>query len=104
VYERIRSAQVLADLKESNSLNAAAWDDLTQDIPYQKGTLFYYYFMLDWIGLDWIGLDYIVYIVSLCYIILYNVMLYYSTSYVNKLIVLIMNNKLHILDDMYLIN
>lgn len=46
VYERIRSAQVLADLKESNSLNAAAWDDLTQDIPYQKGNLLYHAYVV----------------------------------------------------------
>ena len=37
MYERVRSAEVLADLKERNSLNKAAWDGLTQDIPYQKG-------------------------------------------------------------------
>ena len=41
VYERVRSAEVLSDLKERNSLNKAAWDDLTQDIPYQKGIKFY---------------------------------------------------------------
>jgi hypothetical protein len=79
VYERIRSAQVLADLKESNSLNAAAWDDLTQDIPYQKGTLFYYYVGLDWIILYCITFYYLVlyYIAScyviLCYVILHNI-------------------------------
>ena len=79
MYERIRSAQVLADLKESNSLNAAAWDDLTQDIPYQKGTLFYYYFMLDWIGLDWIGLDWIILCTLYHYAISYCIMLCYIT-------------------------
>ena len=45
VYERVRSAQVLADLKERNSLSKAAWDDLIQDIPYQKGAKFYFIFL-----------------------------------------------------------
>ena len=43
VYERVRISQVVADLKEHNIATAAAWDDLTQDIPYQRGTHFVSY-------------------------------------------------------------
>ena len=38
VYERVRVAQVLADLREHHTENIGSWDSLTQDVPYQRGT------------------------------------------------------------------
>lgn len=38
VYRRVRTKQVLGDLRGHNAATAAAWEVLSQDIPYQRGT------------------------------------------------------------------
>ena len=38
MYERVRIAQALSDLREHHTATSEAWDNLSQDVPYQRGT------------------------------------------------------------------